>query len=142
MKKLIKLFALLVVMLIVSIPAMCQGIETIDFSNIKSYFANLVSDTGGFVALAIAIAFTINNVFKITNTIVKQIVSWVVIILLAFIGMLLHWGMFATSTWYETLAYACAAIFIANYGYDFPTVRKVLDLVLTFITFIISKFKK
>ena len=56
----------------------------------------------------------------------KQVVAWIIAILLLVIGNLVNMGFMAELTWLHTIVYGIAAGFISNGIFDLETVKAIL----------------
>lgn len=92
-------------------------------SNFNTWFATLA----GIAAVTVFIAAGINTLFKITKSIIKQIIAWGVAIILVTAGNLLNLGFVSNFPWLTTLAYGLAAGFVANGMFDVKTIQSILD---------------
>lgn len=94
------------------------------FANINMFLATLA----GVSVLTVFVAGTINTLLK-TEGFVKQLVAWVVCILLLVGGNLLNMGFMSELTWLNTVAYGVAGGFVANGIFDVPTVLAILKAI-------------
>jgi hypothetical protein len=69
------------------------------------------------------------NLFKIMNSTGKQIVSWVVAILISFVGMWKGLGLFAQADVVTTIITGVAVGLISNGIFDLKFVQALLELV-------------
>ena len=123
MKKLMMFFALMFVLIL---PTFGQAIEPPTdwlqvFANINLWLASLA----GVAAVTVFLAAFVNTLLK-TSGFVKQIVAWVVAILILVIGNLVNMGFMAELNWLHTIVYGVAAGFISNGIFDLETVRAIL----------------
>lgn len=123
MKKLMMFFALMFVLIL---PTFGQAIEPPTdwlqvFANINLWLASLA----GVAAVTVFLAAFVNTLLK-TSGFVKQIVAWVIAILLLVIGNLVNMGFMAELNWLHTIVYGVAAGFISNGIFDLETVRAIL----------------
>ena len=123
MKKLMMFFALMFVLIL---PTFGQAIEPPTdwlqvFANINLWLASLA----GVAAVTVFLAAFVNTLLK-TSGFVKQIVAWVIAILLLVIGNLVNMGFMAELNWLHTIVYGIAAGFISNGIFDLETVKAIL----------------
>ena len=123
MKKLMMFFALMFVLIL---PTFGQVVEPPTnwlalFANINVWLASLA----GVAAVTVFLAAFLNTLLK-TQGFVKQLVAWIISILLLVVGNLLNMGFMAELTWLNTIAYGIAAGFIANGIFDIETIKAIL----------------
>ena len=92
-------------------------------SNFNVWFATLA----GIAAVTVFIAAAVNTLFKITKKIVKQLIAWLIAIVLVFAGNLLNIGFSAEFPWLTSLAYGFGAGLVANGMFDVQMVQAMLD---------------
>jgi len=92
-------------------------------SNFNVWFATLA----GIAAVTVFVAAAVNTVFKVTKKIVKQLIAWIIAIILVFAGNLLNIGFSADFPWLTSLAYGIGAGLVANGLFDINTVQVILD---------------
>jgi len=93
-------------------------------ANFNVWFATLA----GIAAVTVFVAAAVNAIFKVTKKIVKQIIAWLIAIVLVFVGSLLNIGFSADFPWLTTLAYGFGAGLVANGMFDVAMVQTLLDL--------------
>jgi len=123
MKKLMMFFALMFVLIL---PTFGQAIEPPTdwlqvFANINLWLASLA----GVAAVTVFLAAFVNTLLK-TSGFVKQIVAWIIAILLLVVGNLVNMGFMAELNWLHTIVYGIAAGFISNGIFDLETVKAIL----------------
>ena len=123
MKKLMMFFALMFVLIL---PTFGQTVEPPTnwlalFANINVWLASLA----GVAAVTVFLAAFLNTLLK-TQGFVKQLVAWIISILLLVVGNLLNMGFMAELNWLHTIVYGIAAGFISNGIFDLETVRAIL----------------
>ena len=123
MKKLMMFFALMFVLIL---PTFGQEVNPPTnwlelFANINVWLASLA----GVAAVTVFLAAFLNTLLK-TKGFVKQLVAWIISILLLVVGNLLNMGFMAELTWLNTIVYGVAAGFIANGIFDISTVQAIL----------------
>lgn len=97
--------------------------------DISNYFISLAA----LLPLVVLITDLVVRWLKIQKSTVKQIVSWVISVLLCFFGMFLNLGMFADFSVVTTVAYGFATGLVSNGIFDIKLVQTLLDLILKFI---------
>lgn len=91
-------------------------------TDILFYFASIPA-----LASAVVILTQLfKKMFTITGS-AAQYISWALSAVLAVIGMIFEWGIFAHIVWWVGLIYALAAGLIANGLFDWSIVRAVLQ---------------
>lgn len=98
--------------------------------NITDYFVSLVA----LVPLVILITDFLKRWLKIEKTWIKQVLSWVISLVLCLIGMWFNLGIFADFSLIVTLAYGIATGLVANGVFDIELVKTLLDFILKFLT--------
>lgn len=91
------------------------------FANINVWLASLA----GVAAVTVFLAAFLNTLLK-TQGFVKQLVAWIIAILLLVVGNLVNMGFMAELNWLHTIVYGVAAGFISNGIFDLETVRAIL----------------
>jgi len=91
------------------------------FANFNTWLASLA----GVAAVTVFLSAAVNTLFKTTGFI-KQLVAWVVAILLLVIGNLVNLGFMAEMSWLNTIIYGVAAGFLANGIFDLQFIKSVL----------------
>ena len=76
-------------------------------------------------AVTVFLAAFLNTLLK-TQGFVKQLVAWIISILLLVVGNLLNMGFMAELNWLHTIVYGIAAGFISNGIFDLETVKAIL----------------
>lgn len=123
MKKLLMYFALMFVFIL---PSFGQVVEPptnwLDlFANINTWLASLA----GIAAVTVFLAAAVNTLLKTTGFL-KQLVAWIIAIVLLIAGNFLNMGFMAELNLLHTLIYGVAAGFLANGIFDLPFVLSVL----------------
>jgi len=116
-------------LMLLSIPIFAQEVEPPTnwievISNINVWFATLA----GIAAVTVFIAAAVNTLFKITKKIWKQVVAWVISILLVVGGNLFNIGFGADFPWLTSVIYGLGAGLVANGLFDVTIVQAILDL--------------
>jgi hypothetical protein len=125
MKRVLMLIGLLV---LIFAPVLAQDVEPPGdwlelLGNMDVWFGTLA----GFAAVTVFLSGLVNKLFKISVSWAKQVVAWLVAILLCFIGNLINFGLLAEATWLQTLVYGLGAGLIANGIFDVAVVRLILQ---------------
>ena len=125
MKKLI--FVLLFILLI-PVVVFAQDLEPPTswvevISNFNVWFATLA----GIAAVTVFLAGAVNTLLKISNKITKQIVAWLVAIILVVAGNVFNIGFVAEFPWLTTIIYGFAAGLLANGLFDISWVQAFLN---------------
>jgi len=123
MKKLMMFFAMMFVLIL---PTFGQTVEPPTnwlelFANINVWLASLA----GVAAVTVFLAAFLNTLLK-TQGFVKQLVAWIISILLVVVGHLLNMGFMAELNWLHTIVYGIAAGFVSNGIFDLETVKAIL----------------
>jgi hypothetical protein len=94
--------------------------------DISSYFATLSAAAG----LVVIISGYVNaHVFVSSSATLKQIVSWVIAIAIAFVGQIKGIGMFVDTSILWTAANGLAVGLVANGIFDITIVQSVLEFI-------------
>ena len=130
MKKWIVLFVLILApMLIIAqdpeIPA--------DIADLLANLQTFLGTLAGMAGTTIFLAGFIIRLSKAEQRWVKLLVGFVTAIILAVLTNLLNFGLFAESTWLQTLLYGAGLGFVAGSLVDIPTMKVLLDLILSLI---------
>lgn len=123
MKKM--LFVLM--MMIVAIPVFGQDVgpptNWLDlFANINVWLGSLA----GVAAVTVFLAAVVNTLLK-TEGFFKQLVAWVIAILLLVAGNFANMGFMADLNWFHTIVYGVAAGFVSNGIFDIALVKLILQ---------------
>ena len=102
---------------------------------LMTLFASFV----GFVAGCILVTEFINKLFKVQSSNVKWIISWVISIGLAILGLVLQLGFFADcgttdqwQAWVKTILIGVGCAFASNKTYDANEIWKLLEWLFSF----------
>ena len=93
--------------------------------NFNTWFGSLA----GIAAVTVFITAFFNQFLKISKKIGKQLMTWIVSILLVVFGNLLNLGFVSEFPWLTTILYGFAAGLVANGLFDIPTVQAFLDFI-------------
>lgn len=91
------------------------------FANINVWLGSLA----GVSAVTVFLAAVLNTLFG-TSGFWKQIVAWIVALILLIVGNLINMGFMAELNWLNTIVYGLAAGFISNGIFDVELVRAIL----------------
>lgn len=92
-------------------------------ANLQTYMATL----GGIVILSIFVVGLINGLFRVLNSNIRLLISWLVPITLTLVlGNLLGIGFLDGAPWWVAILYGLGAGLIANRGYDIKTVQQII----------------
>jgi hypothetical protein len=121
-----KVFMFLFLLLAVPIAMFAQVIEPPTnwvelFANLNTWLASL----SGVAAVTVFLTAAVNTLFKTTGF-WKQLVAWVIAIILLVAGNLLNIGFMAQLNWLNTIIYGVAAGFIANGIFDLEFIKVIL----------------
>jgi len=121
-----KLFMLFVLMFALILPSFGQDVNPP--TNWLELFANInvwLGSLAGVAAVTVFLAAFVNTLLK-TSGFIKQLVAWIIAILLLVVGNLVNMGFMAELTWLNTIIYGVAAGFVANGIFDVEFVKTVL----------------
>ncbi len=97
--------------------------------DLSQYFVSLAA----LVPLVVLITDFINKWINVEKGWIKQVVSWVISIVLCLAAMFLNWGMFAELKIGVTISYGVATGLVANGIFDIKIVQTILDFLLKFL---------
>lgn len=121
-----KLFFALFMLL--SIPLFAQEVNLpTDWLDLFANFNTWLASLAGMAAVTVFLAGAVNTLFKTTGF-VKQLVAWIIAIVLLIAGNLVNLGFMADLSWLHTIIYGVAAGFIANGIFDIEFVKVILRL--------------
>jgi len=95
----------------------------VDYLEVLDNFPVWFGTLAGIAALGVFLAGVVNGLFKITGKVGKQIVAWIICVVLAFIGNLINLGFLSEATWVITLIYGLGAGLVANGIFDVALVK-------------------
>ena len=119
--KKMKKFMFLFVLMLLPIVLFAQGTE---LPPLNTWFATFI----GLSTAVVALAALLNTWLKVNKGWVKQVVAWLVAIILMIAGNLLNLGFMAELTWGHTLIYGIASGLVANGIFDIEFVKALLRL--------------
>ncbi len=116
----------LIMMFALVLPTFGQSVEPpTDWLNL---FANInvwLGSLAGIAAVTVFLAAEVNKLLKLEGF-WKQLMAWIVAILLMVVGNLVNLGFMAELDWLHTIVYGIAAGFISNGIFDLETVKAIL----------------
>ena len=119
----------LILLIGIAIPAIAQEVEPP--ANWLDLFANInvwLGSLAGVAAVTVFLAAALNSLLK-TSGFVKQLVAWIIAIILLVAGNLINLGFMAELNWLHTLVYGIAAGFVANGIFDIALVKLLLQAI-------------
>ena len=119
----------LIMLIAFTVPAIAQEVEPP--TNWLDLFANInvwLGSLAGVAAVTVFLAAALNTLLK-TSGFVKQLVAWIIAIVLLVAGNLVNLGFMAELNWLHTLAYGIAAGFVANGIFDIALVKLLLQAI-------------
>lgn len=130
MKKWIFFFTMLLIpmLLLAQEPEVPEDIADL-LANLQTFLGTLA----GLAGTTIFIAGVLIRLSKTEQRWVKLVMGFVTAIILSALTNLLNFGLFAESTWLQTLLYGAGLGFVAGSLVDIPTMKVLLDLVLSLI---------
>ena len=126
MKKLL-LFLCAVLVLVVT-PVVLFAQETVNSvvtTVVETGFSNYFISLAALVPLVVLIAAFINKKLNLSGFL-KQLVAWVISILLCYVGWYFNLGMFAGLVWWVVLVYGFAVGLAANGFFDIGLIQAIL----------------
>ena len=132
MKKWIFLFSLLLMpfMLFAQDPEVPADIADL-LANLQTFLGTLA----GLAGTTIFIAAILIKLIETNKRWLKLVVGFATAIVISAATNLLNFGLFAESTWTATLLYGAGLGFVAGSLVDIPTMKIVVELVLSLIRF-------
>jgi len=94
------------------------------FANINVWLGSLV----GIAAVTVFLAAEVNKLLKLEGF-WKQLMAWIVAILLMVVGNLVNLGFMAELDWLHTIVYGIAAGFVSNGIFDISLVQLLLQAI-------------
>ncbi len=133
MKKIKLLFTVaitIIIMVAFALPVMAQDVPVPDdvmdvITNINVYFGSLL----GVSVLTAFIAALLTGILKVEKKFLKQLIAWVVAIILIVVSDLLNYGFAADFSILKAIIYGLGAGLAANGIFDIPVIKTVLDYV-------------
>ena len=130
MKKLI----FLIVMLLASVTLFAQDPEVpADVNDLLGNLSGFLGSLAGMAGVVIFITAILVNAFKVGKRWGKLVLGWIVAILLAVLSNVINFGLYAESTWLETLTWGAGLGFVAGSIFDIPTTKTLVNLLLSLI---------
>lgn len=117
-------------LLVLSFPIIAQVADSTGVTPgqpISFDFNSWVATLSSVAAAAVFLGAAIIKIFKVTVSIWKQVIVWLVSIALSFLGNLFNVGFAAEFPWLTTAVYGFAAGLVANGIFDIGTVQGILS---------------
>jgi hypothetical protein len=122
-----KKFMFVVFLMLLSIPIFAQVDSTaVPGQPFTFDFTAWVATLSSIAAAAVFLGAFIIQLFKVTKSIWKQVIVWLVSIALTALGNLLNIGFAAEFPWLTTIIYGLASGLVANGIFDIGTVQGIL----------------
>ena len=143
MKKLLFLFTLLIIAPVVLFSQVFPG-DTSTVPNVpENVYAVLdnpalfFGQLGGVVGLVILIVGALILIFKVggEKKWPKVVLSFIVAVVLAVLQTVVNWGLFADSTWINTILGGLGVGAVAGGLIDIPTMKIILNIILSVVQF-------
>lgn len=131
MKKIALFLTMVVVLMMTTIVLAAQDVVPVPddvmdiFTQLNLYFGSLA----GVAALSTVLAALLNGALKVTKKFVRQLVAWLVAIILIVGANLLNYGFAAEFSILKSILYGLGAGLVANGIFDIPFVKVLLDTV-------------
>lgn len=131
MKKFVIFLSMFVVLMMTTVALVAQDVVPVPddvmdiFTQLNLYFGSLA----GIAALSTFLAALLNGALKVTKKFVKQLVAWLVAIILIVGANLLNYGFAAEFSILKSILYGLGAGLVANGIFDIPFVKVLLDTV-------------
>lgn len=113
--------------MLLSIPIIAQVVEPP--TNWLDLLANIdkwLGSMAGIAAVTVFLAAAVNTLLKTTGF-MKQVVAWIIAIVLLVAGNVVNMGFMAELSWLHTIVYGLAAGFISNGIFDISLVKLILQ---------------
>jgi len=111
----------------VAFPVIAQEVDPPgNWGDVIDNFGMWFGTLGGIAALTLFVSGVVNGLLKVTKTFVRQLVAWVIAILLAVLANLVNLGFLAGSTWLMTILYGFGAGLVANGIFDVNIVKALI----------------
>lgn len=116
---------LLFLFLVIPIGLFAQEIGDVVNQVVDTGFSNYFISLAALVPLVVLISAFINKKLNLSGFL-KQLVAWVISILLCFVGWYFNLGMFAGLVWWVVLVYGFAVGLAANGFFDIGLIQAIL----------------
>lgn len=116
---------LLFLFLILPIGLFAQEIGDVVNQVVDTGFSNYFISLAALVPLVVLISAFINKKLNLSGFL-KQLIAWVISILLCFVGWYFNLGMFAGLVWWVVLVYGFAVGLAANGFFDIGLIQAIL----------------
>jgi len=133
MKKFLLIFCVFTAFLFPPMALIAQTAEvnsanTVMTTIVENGFSNYFLSIGALVPLVVILASFVNSKLKLSGFL-KQLVSWIISILLCFVGWYFKLGVFEGLIWYVVLIYGFAVGLAANGFFDIKLIQAILKAV-------------
>jgi Na+-driven multidrug efflux pump len=130
MKRVLAFFFIVVLTLFVAPVIMAQVIDppasVIDLlANLNLYLGSMI----GVAAMATFLGALLNGLLKVTKTFIKQLVVWIVAIVVLVVANLVNIGYAAEFTIWQSLLHGLGAGLVANGIFDIPVVKAIMEFI-------------
>jgi hypothetical protein len=123
-----KLLVILMMLFVVTFPIWAQDIPIPGgWSDVMLNFNVWFSSLAGVAILTAFLATFANGLLKVTNKFVKQLVAWLIAIILVVVADLANFGFAAEFPIWKAALYGVAAGFVSNGFFDIPWMKTLLD---------------
>ncbi len=131
MKRVFFIFGLL---LLIGLPILAQDVIPIpdDWTDVITQMNLWFGSLAGIAAITTFLAATLNGLLKVTSKFIRQLVAWVVAILLLIASSVFNFGFAAEFPVLKAVVYGVGAGLVANGMFDIPWVKAILDKVDAF----------
>lgn len=125
MKKFWK-FLIMTLLLMIPVAIFAQNTEpSIGGFDVMSLFTSFTTYCAGIIILTGVI---VKYLLKNLSTLGKNITSWIVALIVGYVGWLLKLGMFVDKAWYDVLVIVLSFALGSNIIYNTEWIRKLLEL--------------
>jgi hypothetical protein len=125
MKKFWK-FLIATLLLLIPVAIFAQDTEpSTGGFDVMSLFTSFTTYCAGIIVLTGVIT---KYILKNLSTLGRNIISWVVALIVGYLGWLLKLGMFVDKAWYDVLVIVLSFALGSNIIYDTEWIRKLLEL--------------
>lgn len=112
---------------VLALPVLAQEVEPpTDWLEVVEGFSGWFGSMAGIAAVTIFISGFLNGLFKISGKFGRQLVAWLVAIVLSIVGNLVNLGFLAEATWLMTVIYGLGAGLVANGLFDIGLVKAII----------------
>ena len=126
MKKLLLFLCAALVLVVTPVVLFAQEtVNSVVTTVVETGFSNYFISLAALVPLVVLVAAFINKKLNLSGFL-KQLVAWVISILLCFVGWYFSLGMFAGLVWWVVLIYGFAVGLAANGFFDIGLIQAIL----------------